>query len=471
MRGLVLLFAFVFSVGLVSVVGSVPEVEAQKRPGSPQVSERSGAEAVGASISHPGELRMMRDDYTYEGTYGYTLWHSETEDPHDHGGQPEVRVARAPDLEPGEIRKVTRETVSDYPDDLGVSEEKVRVGKSGLRGTAVGPIPGATPYTEVYVTVNNRVYQIDVYGDELDPEGRELLESIRFSKPERSISSLRLPGANSRAALYPEGGPGRETLERSEIEGALGDELAVPSTTSTSPAYSTSSYSTFSVPTYGEKRIYQGCWLAASRFFLQTQQDARANARKGDGIPTGYTILGRPNYWGQYTHGNLGYGRCKSDFYTNDKFAVDYPLNRGDRVYSPFKGGKVVFAGNTRSHRAYGVFVVIRADNGKYVSLSAHLNGLAPGIKRGARVGKNTVIGYAGNSGGTAKIPVGEVHVHQAFYRYPRFRPNGAPYGGRGLQTLYYHYAGTAAGRGPGVYKFGWQKTKTQKAEGDRISN
>ena len=147
------------------------------------------------------------------------------------------------------------------------------------------------------------------------------------------------------------------------------------------------------------------------------------------------------------------------------------PLQPGDRIYSPFRGGTVVFAGNTRSHRAYGNFVVIKALNDKYVSLSAHLSGLAPGIKRGASVGKNTVIGYAGKSGGTDEVPVGPVHLHQVFYRYPSFRPNGAPYGGRGLQTLYYHYAGTAAGDGGGVYKFGWTSTSYQKAEGDRISN
>ena len=225
------------------------------------------------------------------------------------------------------------------------------------------------------------------------------------------------------------------------------------------------------VPRYSEERIEEGCWRANSRFWLQTQHDAAANAARGDGIPTGFSIVGRPNYWGQYTHGELdGYGRCSSDYYTNDKYAVDYPYKRGDRIYSPFDGGTVVFAGQTRSHRGLGIFVVIRDDNGKYVSSSGHLNGLAPGIKPGARVGKNTVIGYAGNTG-SGSVPTGEVHNHQAFYRYPSFTKNGAPYGGRGLQTLFYHYAGTAAGDGGGVLKLGWVSTSYQKAEGDRISN
>ncbi len=43
-------------------------------------------------------------------------------------------------------------------------------------------------------------------------------------------------------------------------------------------------------------------------------------------------------------HGNLGYGRCVSTIYTNDVYAVDYPLGSGDNVFSPFAGGTVTFA-------------------------------------------------------------------------------------------------------------------------------
>ncbi len=30
-----------------------------------------------------------------------------------------------------------------------------------------------------------------------------------------------------------------------------------------------------------------------------------------------------PNYRGQYTHGDLGYGRCYRPYYKYDKFAID----------------------------------------------------------------------------------------------------------------------------------------------------
>jgi hypothetical protein len=56
------------------------------------------------------------------------------------------------------------------------------------------------------------------------------------------------------------------------------------------------------------------------------------------------------------------------------------------------------------------------------------------------------VIGYAGDTGG-GSIAVGRVHLHTAFYRYPKTNPDGSPYGGAGLQVTRNHYVGTAARR------------------------
>jgi murein DD-endopeptidase MepM/ murein hydrolase activator NlpD len=108
---------------------------------------------------------------------------------------------------------------------------------------------------------------------------------------------------------------------------------------------------------------------------------------------------------------------------------------------------------------------VIKASNGKYVSLSGHLSALARGIRRGAKVDRHTVIGFAGKTGG-GRIPVGRVHLHQAYYRYPHFNRDGSPYGGAGLKVVRHHYF-----RGDnGVYKFGWRKRPGIKAKDSRIS-
>lgn len=114
--------------------------------------------------------------------------------------------------------------------------------------------------------------------------------------------------------------------------------------------------------------------------------------------------------------------------------------------------------------------MVIQADDGKYGSMSAHLSGLASSIYQGARVTDQTIIGYAGKTGDPS-IPVGETHLHQAYYRYPYYSPDGSPYDGAGLKVIYHHYVGTAVGNGPGVYKLGKKSTDSTVAKGDYISN
>ena len=394
--------------------------------------ERTKGDVVGASISHPEKWSVERERATYDGTYGFVLWYQESGAVEGDGGVPAVRVARAYDTKPGQIDRKVNEKI-DFYKDLSITREDVRVGEKRLKGVAIGPIPGSVASTEVYVAYRGRVYQINVYGEKSKAQVEALLSSLRFYTPSRSISSLKLKDAAHEAP------PGNHKTQEKQAGGAP------TADSSSAPTGSSATFTTQSTTT-GEKRIAEGCWRADPRFFFQTQHDSYANRTSGDGLPTGFTVIGRPNYWGQYTHGNLGYGRCVEPEYTNDKFAVDYPLDRGDRIFSPFRKGTVTFAGRNYTHKNYGNMVVIRAAGGKYVSLSGHLSSIPSSIYRGKTVYYNTLIGYAGNTGDPS-VPVGEVHLHQSFYRYPHYNQDGSPYGGQGLQVLRFHYSGTAARR------------------------
>ncbi|QIN77866.1 peptidoglycan DD-metalloendopeptidase family protein [Rubrobacter marinus] len=432
--------------------------------GEPGGTERARDAAVGASVSHPAGWHVEHERYSYDGTYGYTLWRPDSGAEEDHGGTPAARVARVYDVGAGGVDERVRARISAHPD-LKIERKDVAVGEEGLRGVALGPIPGSTPSVEVYAEENGSVYQINLYGETLNAEDEKLLSSLRFERPSKSIDSLGLKDGKKAESHYGRGNPEPSKRELEARRAAAAGTTDAPSAST----FGAAALAASSVPVYGESQIEEGCWRSASTFFYQTQHGYGAN-RSANGIATGFTVLGRPNYWGQYTHGSLGYGRCASTYYTNDKFAIDYPLDRGDYVFSPFSGGTVTFAGRNTSHANYGIFVVIRSSNGKYVSMSAHLDSLAAGIRPGAAVTADTVIGYAGDTGDPS-IPVGEPHLHQAFYRYPGFKTDGSPYGGQGLQAIYHHYVGTAAGTGPGVYQFGWSKTSTQLTQGDRISN
>ncbi len=427
------------------VVGSGAGAVAQPS-GTPAV-QKSDGEAVGASVVHPAKWNIEREPYTFDKTYGYTLWYPDTDEAHDHGGQPALRVALAYDLEPGDIEDEVRGTLSDYPD-LPVRRETVDVARKH-EGVAIGPIPGSTPFTRVYVPVNGRVYSINVYSEEPGKEGldagdKELLSDVRFEQPSRSVGSLGLPKANSSEELYPSGAYARAVKRQED-----GKVPADPTTAALDDGPSTTATRT-TAKAGGETRIAEGCWQADPRFYVQTQHGYGANGSSGDGIPTGWSAIGMPNFWGQYTHGNLGYGRCTEPYYANDKFAVDYPLDRYNYVFSPFACGKVTYAGRNQTHADYGIFVSIRACNGKYVNLSAHLEALGTNngdrLSKGDEVTRSTMIGYAGDTGG-GNIAVGRIHLHTAFYRYPKVNPDGSPYGGAGLQVVRNRYVGTAARR------------------------
>jgi murein DD-endopeptidase MepM/ murein hydrolase activator NlpD len=104
------------------------------------------------------------------------------------------------------------------------------------------------------------------------------------------------------------------------------------------------------------------------------------------------------------------------------------------------------------------------------VSLSAHLSDLAAGIREGREVTGESVIGYAGATGGP-NFPVGYPHLHQAFYRNPHCNPDGSPYGGAGLKVVYHNYLGTAAGKEAGLYQFAGNQTRRTVSKGSWISN
>src|SRR5829696_72016 len=129
-------------------------------------------ETIGASIVHPARWVAGPERHTYDGTYGFTLWKPNPSRARYHGGSPVVRVALAYGLQPDQIESKVQEKL-DAHSTLPMTREEVSVGEGNLKGVAVGPIPGSTASTEVYVPVDDeRVYQINVHGRTLGPEGR-----------------------------------------------------------------------------------------------------------------------------------------------------------------------------------------------------------------------------------------------------------------------------------------------------------
>ncbi len=94
---------------------------------------RTESDVVGASIAHPDEWLVEREQYTYDGTYGFTLWKPTPARAPYHGGSPTVRVALAYDLQPDQIeQKVQEKLDADAYFDVWMTREEVSVGEGNL---------------------------------------------------------------------------------------------------------------------------------------------------------------------------------------------------------------------------------------------------------------------------------------------------------------------------------------------------
>ena len=86
---------------------------------------------------------------------------------------------------------------------------------------------------------------------------------------------------------------------------------------------------------------------------------------------------------------------------------VDYAAPRGTKIYAA-GDGVVSFVGNKGG---YGKTVTIQHSNG-YMTLYAHVNGYAKGIKKGKKVKKGQLIAYVGSTG----LSTGP-HLHFGLYK------------------------------------------------------
>src|SRR5215207_5023558 len=242
-------------------------------------------EVIGVSIVHPARWASGPERHTYGDTYGFTLWKPNPYHARYHGGSPMARVALVYNLQPDQIEsKVQDRLAADAYSGLPMTREEVSVGEGNLQGVAVGPIPGTTPSTEVYVAVDDeRVYQINLYGRTLGAEGRELLSSLKFDAPSQPVESLGLLDATAPEAftMQDEQHVAQEPIVQQrlvELERVVEREQeAVAAGRSARSAED--ALEGAGVARTPEIEFEGGCFRADSSFFVQTQHGRFANQR------------------------------------------------------------------------------------------------------------------------------------------------------------------------------------------------
>ncbi len=376
--------------------------------------------AAGVAIDVPAGWRVQADPVLFN-TYGFALFNPEGEQAGGHERSPVMRVALAYETRPDQIEGLVA-TLMERNRELAPIRSEVSVG--GRKGIAVSGLPGTDSYTLVYVADGGRVYRIGLWTAErgLDARARMLLENLRLEKPTRSVRSLGLtPVREAQAALPPS-----DDLLASRRANAARIAATVAEGGVAAPAFSAAparASASAAACEFGQPSgfFWQTVWDATNRFYsgyTTVYSGTYYNMRPGD--PGWSAMSGNyGSWWGQNFHVYKCYTDRLNQFYAND-----WPAHRNANVYSAIQG-TVEWAGwdyyDSEGYYTLGNYVVVR--NGAYRALMAHMTSLA--VSRGASVGMNTIIGYAGKTGG----PWDE-HVHARVAYGESLTYNGQPYGG-----------------------------------------
>jgi murein DD-endopeptidase MepM/ murein hydrolase activator NlpD len=376
-------------------------------------------EVAGISVTVPGDWRVQKDPVLFN-TYGFALFDPSGPSHGGHERSPVARVALAYQAQPGQIEGLVQDLMSKYSE-FPLTRSEVLV-SNGLRGIAVSGLPGTDPYTLVYVADGERVYRIGLWTEEpgLNPRAHALLASLRFEQPQRSVQSLDLVPVEQ--AMYAEPPPEQMELNRqaqreravlTALEGGEPSMLAQPEEITTQACE-------FGQPS---GLFWQTVWDYTNKFYsgyTTVYSGTYYNLRPGD--PGWSAMSGNyGSWWGQNYHVR----KCEP-YLLNQFYANDWPAHKNANVY-PAITGTVEWAGwdyyDAEGYYTLGNYVVVR--NGSYRALMAHLTSIASGITWGSSVGMNTIIGYAGKTGG----PWDE-HVHSRVAYGESLTADGQPYGG-----------------------------------------
>ncbi|HEX2091124.1 MAG TPA: M23 family metallopeptidase [Longimicrobiaceae bacterium] len=380
-------------------------------------------DVVGVTLAVPEEWRVEKDLVLFN-TYGFALFDPAGPKMGEHDRSPVARVSLAYQATPEQVGGLVRELMRKYAE-FPLVRSKVEVGE-GLRGTAVSGLPGTDPYTLVYVADGTRVYRIGLWTREpgLDGRARALLASLRFEAPRRPVGSLGLTPVEkaTRAAPPPEQMVlnAAAHAERVALTAEQGGEPPLAEEAPTPHPANAAAACEFGQP---GGLFWQTVWDYTNRFYsgyTTTYSGTYYNLRPND--PGWSAMSGNyGSWWGQGYHVR----KCEP-YLLNQYYANDWPAHRNANVYSALKG-TVEWAGwdyyDSEGYYTLGNYVVVR--NGSYRAIMAHLTSIASGITWGASVGMNTVIGYAGRTGG----PWDE-HVHSRVAYGESLTYNGQPYGG-----------------------------------------
>ncbi|HUH02183.1 MAG TPA: M23 family metallopeptidase [Kofleriaceae bacterium] len=389
--------------------------------------------AVGVSVIVPKDWSMKADEVLFD-THGFILY--APSDSESHPADAVARIALAYQADASDLSGIAAAKRQQYAEVDPVIEEIILA--DGRRGVAVTGLPGTQPYSVVYTSDGDRVYEIGLWTENLglDDGALDLLQRVRFEQPSVEISSLAL--LRPEAALYGAPPGHLATLSReAEAERRAAFEAAAQH----EPALMLAATQEVLDPPVelqpGNEHLAATCgFTAPNSLYWQLQWDNTNTFYSG----SWYNLRNQPGWsamsgnYGSWWGTNFHIWKCHAGV-LNQWFANDWPAQYWANAYAAFSG-YVEWAGwGTDGFASLGRYVVVR--NGGYRSLTAHLTRIASGVTWGTWInGYWKVIGYAGDTGESYANANWAPHLHARVGWGERLTYNGQPYGGQSVRPL-----------------------------------
>lgn len=406
------------------VIGEQGVVESLPEPPLVDGEKRVVDEAVGISVVVPEAWRIEKDPVLFDHSHGFFIQPPDS----THAGAL-ARVALAYAAADEDLEQLATAKLEEYKD---AGAERIDLTLPGGRpAIAITGLPGVDPYTVVYTSDGDRVYEIGMWSQQLergiDERGAQLLQQLRFRAPTQDVTSLGL--THHHESLHGEPPPelaesSRAAVERRRVLARVAAEAdpafaaalrseVFDRPAAQSPAGTAAAQCGFTAPT---SLYWQLQWDGTNTFYSGTYYNLR-NQPGWSAMSGNYG-----SWWGTNFHVGLCYTGRLNQYYAND-----WPMQYWANAYAAFSG-YVEWAGwGTDGFATLGRYVVVR--NGNYRSLTAHLSAIRQGVTWGTWIDAySDLVGWAGSTGGPW-----DPHVHGRV-SWGESLIGGQPYGGESVR-------------------------------------
>ena len=358
-------------------------------------------DTLGVALSYPREYQVVEHQYLSD-IYGFSVVNSEK--------NPIFQLGWVHEASPKQRNQFVEETLVNFSS-ISIDRASVQVGEQ--TGVMLSPVPGVVANTLVYVSANDRLYEIRYYNESLDDLGHFLLGSVRFYPARKSLDELQLLHADDVLYIPP------------QLEDILGPDdpkkLPLPD--------EPSGFESVPLEAQVQSSVQSGCTTYS---LVQTQWGSGANG-------TGWSTAG------PYFFGEGGHNTCDADYYYNDYYALDHSLDEWALIY-PHRSGTVIYSGWAGGGWSTLGRVVVIDYGGGYWGVMAHLRYISYRAQVGNQVNENKAIGFAGGSG-DYQDNYWSIHLHQSINKDAILSTNpGGIYDGQSARPVGYQYSGNGGG-------------------------